>query len=359
MKNLCYALLLIVGTFFSCSVEEIDNSKTNKSISSIDLNALDNAIQGRSTSYGVRCFNKPLIDVKGDRVGWLSFLVSDHEVSVTYRFSNEYSINETRLTIEAWSMQEVDYVNSDIPQPKDFPYATDHGEGADLKENLFTYTINKTTLGKYSRYAAFAEITDAKGQQKKIWAGAWASYMLADFSYCGTWPEEEVIRTVNDVEFFAPLSAETSGSYPYAGSHSETVTVTNDKPLSEGYVDIELKFTDLPLGFTKSTLSIDFLDLDLHPDIIQSGENMVDFHETFTLYDDKMKQIITLNDSYDRDGDFTWTYDLPNNLLMSDELTLYVRVTASLMLMEGSGITASNTIEHIKNITLSGDVIIK
>ena len=359
MKNLCYSLLLIVGTFFSCSVEEIDNPGNFESLTHIDLNALDNSIQDRSASQGVRCFKKPLKQANGKRVGWLSFVVTDNDVIVTYRLSNEYSINETHLSLEAWTLDQIDQINTDTPQLKDFPYFTDHGDGSDLQWNRYSYTIKKSTLGKFSRYAAFALVTDSKGQQKAIWAAAWESFMLADFSLCGTWPDEDVVRTVSDIDYYAPLSAETSGSYPTYGMHAETVTVTSENPLSEGYVDIELKFTDIPVGFTKSTLSIDFLDLDLHPDMIQSGENMVDFHETFTLYDQEMKQIITLNDSHEQDGDFTWTYDISDSLLSGDELTFYVRITASLMLMEGTGITASNTIEHMKNITLTGDVVIK
>ena len=360
MKNLCYALLVIVGTFYSCSVEEIDNSNPIDSISHIDLNALDVKTQGRSASSNVvRCFKKQLKDSKNNRVGWLSFSVSDEAVTVNFKFSKEYSINETKLSIEAWSLEEADHINSDAISLDDFPYSTNHGEGDNVPGNSFSYTINKSTLGKFSRYAAFAMVTDSKGQQKKIWAGAWASYLLADFSYCGIWPDEDVVRTVNDVEFFAPLSAQTSGSFPEAGSYSETVTVSNDNPLSEGYVDIELKFTDIPVGFTKSSLSIDFIDLDLHPDMIQAGNSMVDFHETFTLYDDMMKQIITLNDSHEQDGDFTWTYSISDDLINGDELTLYVRVTASLMHMEGNAVSASNTIEHMKNIQLIGDVVIK
>ena len=352
MKTLRYALLLVIVSFFSCSVEEVDQIETT--VSFIDLNAVDSKSRNSALYNASKCFREPFIDSKGNRLGWLKFYATDDDIKVLFELSSTYKFKETRLSLEAWSLEEANSINNQAPQPKDFPYVKHHEEAHTVTK--YIENVDKITLGKYSRYSAFAIVTDPKGSEYRIWAGAWASYLLADFGNCTSW---QTIRTTSDVDFFAPLTADSSGEFPTSGNHSDTVTLTPDNSFTEGYVDIELRFTDIPFGFKNATLSIDFIDLDLHHDIITAGGNMIDFHETFMLLDHEKKPLYLLDDSSEEDGNFKWTHDLPEHMNFGEEVVFYARVKSSLMLMEGNGITATNTVEHMKNIRLKGDVIIK
>ncbi|MBT8253268.1 MAG: hypothetical protein KJO00_02685 [Bacteroidia bacterium] len=354
MKNLAYIFGILIISLYSCSVEEVDTD-TNIPLNVLDLNAADAQSQSRSVNT-TSCFRTPLVDKNEERFGWLIFTVLESELKVDYQLRTELSIVKTNLSIESWTMEEADDIDTEVPVVENFAHQTEHSETG----NRFTYMIDKNDIWAYSRYASHIIVEDVKGQVIPMWAGKWSRFMFADFSYCGDWPDKsEICNSTDNIDFFAPLMPETSGPHPEFGTSSDTVTLNQNNPYSEGSVEIALNFTDLPEGFKDATISIDFEDLDLHTDTLHSGGNTVNFAETFTLKDEYGKIIIALDENHYQDGNFTFTHELSNYLFNDKDITLYATITASLDLIEGNGITAKNTIEKMTNISICGIKTIK
>ncbi len=162
-----------------------------------------------------------------------------------------------------------------------------------------------------------------------------------------------------NMNFFIPLQESTSGTYPSAGSEEDIITLSPDNPVSEGYLDIELNFTDLPSNISEANLSMSFYDLDLMTDNIHAGGNEINFSETLTLMDQSGKILYELNGSGEEDGDFDWTVIIPNYAFTDKSLTLYLRLTAKCELVKGSGIQLINTYESIEDVNLCLSLIEK
>ncbi len=343
---------MVVSVFYSCSVEETDSLA---SYSVIDLNAADAKIQSRTTGTAPLCFRKQLKTDTDQRVGWLMFYVHEHEVQVDFRISTEYSFDKTNLSLQPIAQEEIDMLDAELPNTDQFEYQTNHGPNV----NKYTYMISRNDVGQFCQMAGHALVTNSKGEPMDIWADKWNTFVLADFSNCGTWPDEPFLSTAPDVDFYAPLMAESSGEFPVFGNSSDTVSVDQDNPITEGYVDIPLVFSNIPVGLKNAVLKIEFTDLDLHTDIISSGGNIVEFKESLMLMDSDGKILYELNEQSEQDGDFTWTYNISDNYISTGEMQLTARVSASLALIQGNGISATNTMEYMKNISITGEVIIK
>ncbi|MBT8270066.1 MAG: hypothetical protein HKO96_09700 [Flavobacteriaceae bacterium] len=361
MKNINYALLVLFGIFFSsCSVEEMD---TTSELAYIDLNANDVKDNTRTTSTSIKCLKKNLFDADGTNLGVLIFTVRDEDVKIRFKTEGDFKFTDVNLSLKRLNLNELDNFANETPVDADF----NHKAVLQTKNYRYDFIVDKTQLGMYNRLAAHAILESDKGEVKDVWTEGWNSFILADFSYCGEWPNAEYISSTEDIQYFAPLTAGTSGDYPDTGTSSDTVSLTSENPVTEGYVDIPLHFSDIPEGYKSVTLSIDFKDLDLHTDVLTSGSNVVEFKETFILMDSGGKIIAELNENHESDGDFTWEYEIPDYVITEvdyndpyeDGLTLYARIGASLNLTNGNGVTVKNTIESIENMTLSGDLVIK
>ena len=75
--------------------------------------------------------------------------------------------------------------------------------------------------------------------------------------------------------------------------------------------------------------------------------------------DESGNLITLLNDKHYQDGNFVWTYQLPNSLFADDaqSITLYVRLNANLKLTEGDGLRVRNTMERMIDISICGALL--
>jgi len=171
----------------------------------------------------------------------------------------------------------------------------------------------------------------------------------------GDGDQEILCDTTSDYTYYTALSEDSSGTYPTAGTESDSVTITDDDPSSEGYLYINLDFDNIPSGIKNPIFSIEFVDLDLHGDSIRSGENRGTLTETFTLLDENNNVLATLDDSHPDDDNFIWETSISENLIQGNSLSLIAKFTANVTLTRGDELRVTNSSEGIKNISLCGE----
>jgi cysteine-rich repeat protein len=158
-----------------------------------------------------------------------------------------------------------------------------------------------------------------------------------------------------NTEFYIPFKQSSSGDYPTKGKNKDNVNLTSSNPTSDGYLNLDIDFENLPTDFSNAKLYVQFTDLDLQGDEIKSGSKRGTLFETFKLMDDNNNVLDTLDDNDSQDDNFTWTKSLSNGLFGSSDLTLKTKFTAEVKLTKGSPLKVSNSKEAIKNVKICGD----
>jgi cysteine-rich repeat protein len=159
----------------------------------------------------------------------------------------------------------------------------------------------------------------------------------------------------NEYEFYIPFKSSSSGDYPTKGKSSDTVTLSSSNPTSDGYLNLDIDFENLPTDLTNAKLYIQFTDLDLQGDEIRDGSKRGTLYETFKLWDESNNLLGELDETDPQDDNFTWNKSLPDSLFGSSNLTLKSKLTAELELTKNSPLSVTNSKESIKNIKICGD----
>ncbi|MBT8267039.1 MAG: hypothetical protein KJO41_04025 [Bacteroidia bacterium] len=351
MKNSICAIVVLCLTFVSCQKDELTDVTM---FQTVDTNAADLETRGHNQTRVKEelCLYSPLVSSTDAYLGWVYITVSEDFVKVNYQLNKGWRFSTTSLDILE-STNYTDILDVGTPVASDFEYQTNHKGGAPVSE--FAYKISKVDFNPLAFFASHALIANDEGKTSNVWADIWESYISLDLRTCGTWyVETEACVGLDNTEFFIPLSEETSGRYPHAGTTSDVVTLTPESPIAEGHLTMDLNFGGLPEEMDDAILSIEFIDLDLHQDLITAGGNVIAFEETFTLSTDEGEILAILDKSSLFDGSFVWTIEIDDDEFEGSFLNLNVTYTSRLELMSGNGINVSNTSEEMINIGICG-----
>ncbi len=162
--------------------------------------------------------------------------------------------------------------------------------------------------------------------------------------------------SLGNMTFYNALSPDASGKYPAMGTESDQATVTSSNPISAGTLSFDLVFNNVPANFENASLKMDFVDLDLHGDTLNSGSKRLTLFEAFELRDVEGNLLASLDENSSQDDSFSWSTSIPNELLQSSSVTLQAEVTSLVTLTKGSSLTITNSDEGINNIKLCGQI---
>lgn len=361
MKTPIYVILLLAFVLSGCSKDLVDNDISNNDITTIDLKFANAAEQTRGVTQNLNipmdatvCFRTQLLDSKLQTVGYADFEIIDKEVVISFKTDLNWDIQQTYLNVKDCTSSDFPLDENGDPVMDEFKYSSFHENPVKRVDHI----IDSYELTTSMCFAAFATLVDKYGKSVDVWAHGWEMYTPAYQKSC--LPKDNNDNTedcieLSDIEFYIPLQESASGVFPHSGSNPDSVTLNNLTPTSEGYVDMNLNFSGLPLIFKDAVLSISFHDLDLHTDIIETNGRILSFAESFTLRNAQGDILAVLDASHPRDGEFTWTFDLPDNIFHGSELTLTATFTANLELLEGNQIQVTNTAEELFEVTICGN----
>ena len=357
MKTQIYVIALLILSIFSCSNDPVENTNDLDTYVLIEDSQFNFT---RSTAIPAEenlCSRIALISENHVEVGVIDFILTSTEIIASFKTLDNFTLVSTNLSMIDPSIESFPMLANGIPMVSAFEYAeTHHGD-----EKVFAYTIEMESFADAYAFIPFATVQDQNGILHDVWgiANKFTDMSTAAFPQiapgkCGDIKIE--CYESSDVEFYIPLSQETSGVFDVDGTSADIVSITPDSPTTEGYLEVELMFGAIPKGLGKAKLSIDFNDLDLYTDYISSGGNEATFVETFTLRNEMGETVAILDGSHHQDGNFNWIYDLPNGSFDGEEFTLYVTFNTHLELTQGNGLQVTNTIEGMFNISICGEI---
>ena len=183
MKKSIYIIVLLSLALFNCQRTELDDELSfNTSDKDISIEQAD------SPSYNSRNLLEPCVkswffNAEGQRVGWIAFSILEKEIEIEYVTRANLNILETNFNFKNCYSQTFFAQEAD---PGEFKYNYKY-EGFVTRTS---HMVDKADGDAISCYAARMVAQDSEGELHELWANQWATYAQADFSDCGTWPED-------------------------------------------------------------------------------------------------------------------------------------------------------------------------
>ncbi len=218
-------------------------------------------------------------------------------------------------------------------------------------------------IGKFTRTVSVADLSENERQVISLvtWPGTSAVRSIALATNLSNWrdigePLEYVSRCYNasNYSFYIPFKESASGDYPAYGSSVDQATLNSSNNISNGYLNVNVNFSNIPQGFTDADLFMDFSDLDLQIDQYLISGNTITLQEDLLLFDNNNTQLAHLDEAHGQNDQFTWQYPVPNSILTPGNFSLKTRFESTLSLLSGSGLTVSNSLEGLSNVQLCG-----
>ncbi|MBT8273027.1 MAG: hypothetical protein KJO77_04425, partial [Bacteroidia bacterium] len=287
MKKPIYVLIVLAFVLSGCSKDVIDNPITNKDIATIDLKYAEADTQSRANSNQELnipmdpnvCFRTQLLDSKLETMGYADFALVEGDIVITFKTDGYWKLVESYLDVIECTGADFPLDANGNPDMSVFKYSSYHKNPVKRVD----YFLDQDDISDSMCFAAFAKIADSYGNTMDVWAHGWEMYTPAYQKGC--LPDEiegnfeDACSEASDIEFYIPLQSSTSGVYPVAGTSADSVVLKSNDPTSEGYVDIDLIFSEIPNNFKDAAISISFYDLDLYTDIIESNGRVISFAE--------------------------------------------------------------------------------